>query len=274
MIYLYKEKTNPKKIYFKSICALHLSHRQIGRNGTSEKKGMVIIMYCINCGVKLEDTEKVCPLCGTVPFHPDIKRNEAESLYPENRFPKHQMNTLAVMVMVTTMFIIPFIITLLCDLQINREVTWSGYVMGALLVAYVTVILPLWFRRPNPVIFVPCGFVSVGLYLWYINFAVGGDWFLGFAFPMVGGVGIIVTAVVALLRYVKKGKLYIFGGAALALGAFMPVLELLINITFSRQRFAFWSIYPLAAMIIMGGMLIFLAINRNVRESMERKFFI
>ena len=42
-------------------------------------------MYCINCGVRLEDTEKVCPLCHTtVPFHPDIERKEAESLYGAN----------------------------------------------------------------------------------------------------------------------------------------------------------------------------------------------
>ena len=34
--------------------------------------------------------------------------------------------------------------------------------------------LPLWFRRPNPVIFVPVDFAAIGLYLLYINFATGG----------------------------------------------------------------------------------------------------
>ena len=37
-------------------------------------------MYCIQCGVKLADTEKQCPLCGTVVFHPDLPRPEAEPL--------------------------------------------------------------------------------------------------------------------------------------------------------------------------------------------------
>lgn len=231
-------------------------------------------MYCINCGVKLEDTEKMCPLCQTVPFHPEIKRNEAESLYPENKYPKQQMNKLSAMVVITTMFIVPFIITLLCDLQITGTVTWSGYVMSALLMAYVIAILPLWFKRPNPVIFVPCDFTVIGLFLWYINFAVDGDWFLGFVFPLIGAVGIIVTAVVALIKYVRKGLLYILGGASIALGVFMPVLELLINLTFHIQKYMFWSIYPLVALAIFGAMFIFLAINKNVRESMERKFFI
>ncbi len=231
-------------------------------------------MYCVKCGVKLEDTEKVCPLCATVPYHPDIERKEAEPTYPENKYPSQQMNKTAVMIIITTVFLLPFIITLLCDIQINASVTWSGYVMGSLLLAYIIVILPLWFKRPNPVIFVPCDFAAIGLFLLYINFAVDGNWFLGFVFPLVGGVGLIVTAVVTLVRYIKKGRFYIFGGALIALGAFMPVLELLLNVTFSKERFAMWSVYPLVTLALLGGMLIFLAINRSAREAMERRFFI
>ena len=44
-------------------------------------------MYCITCGVKLSDTEKQCPLCGTIPFHPDIVRPDALPLFPEERNP-------------------------------------------------------------------------------------------------------------------------------------------------------------------------------------------
>lgn len=232
-------------------------------------------MYCIKCGVKLADTEKQCPLCATVPFHPDIDRPEAESLYPKDKYPQPQQGSpKGPMVVVTTMFLIPLLITLLCDLRINRAVTWSGYVIGALLVGYVVLALPFWFQRPNPVIFVPCGFAATGLYVWYINFATNGDWFLGFAFPVVACVGFIVTAVVALLRYVRKGKLYIFGGALIATGAFMPLMEYLIMVTFHRPRFVAWSLYPLIALVLVGGMLIFLALCRPARETMERKFFI
>ena len=37
-------------------------------------------MYCANCGVKLADSEKVCPLCKTVAYHPDIKREISVAL--------------------------------------------------------------------------------------------------------------------------------------------------------------------------------------------------
>ena len=44
-------------------------------------------MYCIQCGVQLSDTEKKCPLCGTVVFHPELKQPDASPLYPEDRYP-------------------------------------------------------------------------------------------------------------------------------------------------------------------------------------------
>lgn len=231
-------------------------------------------MYCVNCGVKLGDTEEKCPLCGVMAYHPELVREMAESLYPRQRYPEPQVSSWGALVIVTTLFLIPLLITLLCDLQINGTVTWSGFVAGALLVGYVVFVLPFWFRRPNPVIFVPCGFAAVGLYLLYIDLAVDGGWFLGFAFPVTGGIGLIATAVVALLRYVRRGKLYIIGGAGIALGAFMPLMEFLIYLTFQRPRFVGWSIYPLVALVLLGGMLIFLGICRPARETMERKFFL
>ena len=35
-------------------------------------------MYCIKCGVELADSEKVCPLCGTRVFHPDLPCGSGE----------------------------------------------------------------------------------------------------------------------------------------------------------------------------------------------------
>ena len=90
---------------------------------------------------------------------------------------------------------------------------------------------------------------------------------------MTGVVGILVTTVVTLMKYLPKGGLYIIGGALIALGIFMPVMELLLCITFAGLRFLGWSFYPLIVLVLLGGMLVFLAICRPAREKMERKFF-
>lgn len=233
-------------------------------------------MYCIKCGVKLTEGKKPCPLCGTVPFHPDVEAEESESLYPAGRYPSNaKVSPVVVLIIVTALlFFLPCVITLQCNLLINGHISWSGLVVGALLMIYVPAVLPLWFRKPNPVIFVPCTFVAIGLYLLYINFATGGHWFLTLAFPIVGFTGLNVTAVVTLMRYVPRGSLYTLGGSLALTGLFMPVMELLINITFQKTQFFAWSLYPLTALVLLGGLLIFLAIYPPAREMMERKFFL
>ena len=231
-------------------------------------------MYCINCGVKLADTEKRCPLCGTLVCHPELVRPEAERLYPEGRYPASRVSHRSALIVLSTMFLLPALICLLCDLKLNGELNWAGFVIGALVLCYIIAVLPLWFRKPNPIVFVPCDFAAAGLYLLYIDLVTGGRWFLSFAFPVVGFTGAAVTAVVTLTRCLRRGRLYIFGGAIAAAGAFMPLMEYLLMITFDLPRFLGWSLYPMTVLVLLGGMLIFLAICRPARESMERKLFL
>lgn len=231
-------------------------------------------MYCAKCGVALADTELRCPLCGTA-AHPDVLREACPPLYPNGNLPAPQVNSLAMHMVILTLFLLPMLICLQCDLLVAGTVSWSGYVIGALMCLYVILALPAWFYRPNPVIFVPCGFAAVGLYLLYISFVTRGGWFLSFAFPVVGYTGLVVTAVVTLFKYVRSGHLYILGGAFCAMGSFMPLMGFLLNLTFfQKAEFALWSLYPTTPLLVLGGLLIFLAICRPARQTMQRKFFI
>ena len=229
-------------------------------------------MFCINCGVKLEDTEKKCPLCGTTVYHPDFKRETVAPLYPENRIPRLKPNTKPLNGVIILLFLIPLFISLLSDWHVDHTLNWFGFVAGALVLGYIAFALPLWFSKPNPVIFLPCNFAAAILYLFYINWTTNGSWFWSFAFPVTGALGIIASAVTTLLYYLKKGRLYIAGGTCIALGLFMLLIEFLMNITFSVSFFG-WSIYPLIVLVLLGGVLIYLAINHSAREMMERKLF-
>ena len=229
-------------------------------------------MYCVKCGVKLADSESKCPLCGTTAYRPQ-EAVDANPLYPKDRLPPTEVHPKVLPVTVMVLFLIPILVTLLSDLRINGRIVWSGFAVGGLLLAYEWLGLPLWFRKPNPVIFVPCGFAAAILYLLYIDLATAGGWFMTLAFPVAGGFGLIVTAVTVLLRYVRRGTLYILGGAVMALGAMAQLVEILICITFHRP-FVGWSVYSLVTALLLGGLLIFLAINKNARETMERKLFI
>lgn len=229
-------------------------------------------MYCINCGVKLTYTEKECPLCETTVCHPDFIKEDISPLYPKNKKPRARSGLKALGGAIIILFLLPLIISFFSDLQPNGKLDWFGFVAGGLIFMYVAFALPLWFKKPNPVVFVPCGFLALAVYLFYINFATRGNWFLTFALPIVGFLSALVTAVVTLLRYLKRGRLYISGGGFMLLGGFFLLVEYLLSLTFDIA-FIGWSTYPLIVFVLLGGLLIYLAINSIAREVLERKFF-
>ncbi len=231
-------------------------------------------MYCVKCGVELANSEACCPLCKTRVYHPDIDRETEDSKYPDFKSIDKQYNRKLVMLVITVLYFLPAVLSLLIDLRTNGQMNWSGYVVGAQTVLYTSLLLPLWFQRPNPVIFVPCGFAAAILYLGYINFAVSGHWFLSFALPITAVFGLIITALVTLLKYVRKGQLYIWGGATIALGAYFSLIELLMFFTFEEVGFVFWSLYPFVVFAVIGILLIVIAICKPIRESLHKKFFI
>lgn len=231
-------------------------------------------MYCIKCGVELADSEKICPLCGTVVFHPELNQPEGEPLYPSNGKPSDTVNRTGMMIVLSVLFSLPLAVTVLTDWGINGRICWSGYAAGAIVLFYIVVMLPLWFRHPSPAIFVPVDFVAVGLYLLYINCTVDGGWFLSFAFPVTGALGLIITAVVVLLRYLRRGHLYVIGGALIALGGFSVLLEFLLNLTFDTGNGLFWSFYPLISGVVLGAAVLVIAANRPMREAIHKKLFL
>ena len=132
-------------------------------------------MYCINCGVKLADSEKKCPLCNTVVYHPDLMCGNTEPLYPQDKIPKTKPPSKAFNGVIIITFFIPILISIVSDWQTHQSLSWSVIVTGALILSYILFGLPFWFRKPNPVIFIPCDFVAITLYLLFINVYTNGN---------------------------------------------------------------------------------------------------
>lgn len=232
-------------------------------------------MYCINCGVELADSEKNCPLCGTVVFHPELSRPDGDPTFPPQKKAKpEEVERAGALFILTVLFALPAVIMLLVDWQVNRRIVWAGYASLALVLLYVLAVLPLWFKKANPVIFVPSDFAAVALYVLYICVKSGGYWYLGFALPVIAGAAVIVCATLALLRYLRRGWLFIFGGAFILTGAYMVQVEYLLNRVFMLSDSFIWAFYPLAACVIVGGLLILVGMCRPIRESLYKKFFI
>lgn len=229
-------------------------------------------MYCVKCGVELASSEEKCPLCNTPVYYPVEERGEKP--YPKYTKTKEEISPRGLYFILSFLFAIAIIITVMCDLGLNKKITFSGYVSGGLILGYVVFILPLWFRRPSPAIFAPVSFFTAALYLLYIDLTVGGGWFLPFALPITGALALIICSMLILCYYLRCGYLYIFGGVSIALGAFCLFLEIMLHVNFSIHEHLVWSLYPLVTLFLMGIMLIIIAIVKPFKESLKKIFML
>ncbi len=230
-------------------------------------------MYCIKCGVELADSERKCPLCLTPVYYPGLNP-DPERPYPDTKPNLPRVNKKVIYLMLSFLFLIAAVISLIADLNLGGGIIWSGYVLTGLALAYLIVIFPAWFprNRRTPAVFAPCDFAAVALFLWYVCYATGGNWFLTFGLPVTGGAALISCAVIILCYYIRRGYLYIFGGACIATGLFTVLIEWLVDVTFKPNFNFIWSPYPAISLGLVGIMLIIIAIVKPFRDSLYRIF--
>ncbi len=230
-------------------------------------------MYCVKCGVELSDGEKKCPLCKTPVYFPGISES-AERPYPEFAGSGEKMSPRGMYFIISVLFLISAVISVVCDVSINGGIEWSGIALGGIILGYFIFVFPAWFHRRSPAIFVPCDFAASGIYLFYIDFVTRGEWFFSFAMPLLAALMLITSAVTILIYYLRSGYLYIFGGAAIGLAFFSVLVEYMLHLNFKIHEGLIWSVYPFIALFLIGIMLIVIAIVRPFRESLKKIFAI
>ncbi len=130
-------------------------------------------MYCIKCGVELADSEKVCPLCGTRVFHPDLPCGSGEPPYPPAEHLNEEVSRVGRNVRGHGMYAAARGHQRAGGLARQRRHRLVRLRGGRLAAAVCADGAALWFKRPNPVIFVPVDFTAIGVYLLYIDLATG-----------------------------------------------------------------------------------------------------
>lgn len=229
-------------------------------------------MYCIKCGAHLADGSAKCPICSCKVCHPDFPIDDNLSPYPRGDFESEAFDRRGLLFVISVFAALFMVVPAAIEYTISHTLSWSDFVIAGVLLGYVIFILPLWFEKPNPVIFLPIAFGAIILCLLYLNFRLSGDWFLTFAFPIAGTLAVIFSAVVTLMRYLRHGRLYVIGGMLISFGAFMLLLEFLMSVTFAAVNVVLWSLYPCIVFTALGMMLIVIAIVKPFKRSLKKMF--
>ncbi len=231
-------------------------------------------MYCIKCGVELSDNQTVCPLCSTRVYHPDLIPKHLPPTYPRKDFQSEAINRKGILFIITVLYLLPLFLPTIFEVIVAGSINWSGFVASGTLLSYLFFILPAWFKKKHPIIFVPSYFLGTLLVVWYINYATEGTWFYSFAIPIIAALAAIVTSVTVLMVTLRRGRLYVIGSAIIALGGWTMLIEKLLHLTFSIRHTVYWSLFSLISLFILGIMLIIIGIVKPWKESLRRFFFI
>ena len=229
-------------------------------------------MYCVKCGVRLQEGAERCPLCQTPVWDPEGAAPAAPTFsdrYPEplksRRYP--------IMAFLTALMAAICLSSLIYCLTNYHGVSWSGFVMLACALVYFAGTFPFWFKRREPLIFVPLAFALACGYLLYVCLKTGGHWFLSFAFPVTMIAGAITTAAVAAFRFGKRRRVLKTGILLVVIGCSAMLVELFQVITFGGKMFT-WSLYPVIGFSLIGLFLILCGLIPPWRAYLERKLFL
>lgn len=229
-------------------------------------------MYCVKCGVRLQDGVRACPLCATPVWNPDGAGEPEGKNYPDNLPRYYRETSLPGAVAMTILSVLVIAVILTVCFRLYGALSWGGYVIGGVLLFYVVAVLPRWFRRARAEVFVPLDHVAAALYTLYICLKTGGHWFMSFAFPVIGALCLLSTAMICLLKYVKGNRIFIFGGFLIALGGLTMLVEFFEHISFGTQMFL-WSPFSLAGFAAAGLFLLIAGMIRPLRQTMAKRFF-
>jgi hypothetical protein len=229
-------------------------------------------MYCVYCGVKLQDGAGECPLCHTPVMIPENAGNAGKALYSD-RMPAEEKSARPLVVwIITTVMIAVCLACLIFCLRTKQEAAWSGYVLMSAGLIWIMLLFPLLFRRYRPMIFLPLDFICLAAFLLYICVKNGENWFLSFAFPVTGIAGVLTLLGVALFRYIRQGRLRLLGLLLVLIGASFMLIEFFQHITFGTPMFV-WSLYCVCAFGALGLFLFIATLIPSLHAHLRKTFF-
>ena len=230
-------------------------------------------MYCVYCGVKLQDGAKECPLCRTPVAIAQAPETTEKALYSDRLPEKEKRHGIALVVwLLTTVMIAVCLGCLIFCLRTKGEASWSGYVLMSAGLIWMMLLFPLLFRRYRPMIFLPVDFICLAAFLLYICVKNGENWFLPFAFPVTGIACVLTLIGVAIFRYIRQGRLRLLGLYLVLIGASFMLIEFFQHITFVTPMWV-WSLYCVCGFGALGLFLFIATLIPPLHAHLRKTFF-
>lgn len=229
--------------------------------------------YCVNCGVKLEESLNKCPLCNT----PVINPKELKKMGPISPFPTKEGETEMVkskdMIILTTVFLAT---TAICCLLLNylvfNKTLWSIPIVGLCAFIWIIGIPPIAFdKMPIYISMLIDGFAMAG-YLYMLSFMTSNKaWLTRLALPITALATALILTFTLLVKKISSSILAV----VLYFYVLIPILcigiELLIWHYYNKPLHITWSAIVLVPCLIVDIVLITILSRKRLREAVRRR---
>lgn len=229
--------------------------------------------YCVNCGVELDTSLKVCPLCHTPVINPnELMKTMSPSPYPTEKGKVDVVKRKDFGILTSIVLIAASLSCLLLNLFVFSGGPWSLFIIGACLVLFVLVFPAVIYTKLPIYISLLFDGVAIGIYLYLISFnTADAEWFRRLALPIVALSTILVEIFTLLLRSFSVSflatALYFF----LEAGVFCVGIQLLIQHYLKQPLHLTWSAIVLTVCSVISVLLITLLSIRRFRDAVRRR---
>ena len=241
--------------------------------------------YCVNCGVKLEETLNKCPLCNTPIINPaEINASTLRELaysqkktglippFPVERGETEKVKSKDGAILLTVAFATTAICCALLNYLVFNQNLWSIPIIG-LLAFFWVVFFPIMLFKELPVyaFIIMDGFALAG-YLYMISFMTKSNlWLTEIALPITAMLTAMILILTFLIRKVSSSILAV----ALYVYILIPLLcigiELLICHFKGQPLHIVWSAIVLAPCTVVSITLITILSKKRLREAVRRR---
>ena len=228
--------------------------------------------YCVNCGVKLKESEKVCPLCNTKVINSNNLKTEFIPAYSQNIEKTKKVNKKYLCFLITIILMGVTIITVLCNLIFTGNITWSIYVVASILFLNSKLSFVLFKNKFFP-LFIDLLTTETLIYvIAYLN--NGLHWFYYLVCPFIFIIWIYIILCTFVLRKKKYNLLRRFSVAFSFISVILLIIESCIDMYKYEKITINWSIYAILPIIIIGTILFLISYNRKLIEEIKQRIFI
>lgn len=230
--------------------------------------------YCVNCGVELHKSCKVCPLCNTKVYHPGEEADSLPPPYPDRKGDMDPVQRSDMTILLSVVLAVTAVVCGLLNLFVFTRTYWSLYVIGGCVLLWIFC-LPVFFSKIRAYSSLLLDGAGIALYFGMIaRLHPGNGWYLAFALPLVG----LATGLLLLFAvYVKKMHASVLSRSVLVLSeisVFTMAVELLLEGLLGVPFRITWSAVVLTCCVVIDAALITIIRRSRLREEVRRRMHI